>query len=134
MNILMLRLLVVTAILLAVYGSYSYVENKGYNRAKAEMEAVDNLKLKDHIEKLKQAGEQHEKDQSTINRLSVESSRLRVKFPVCNSSSEENTDGGTRILSDRMEQGFAELQGKVGEMMLRCDQLNIDAIESNKVQ
>lgn len=129
-----IRFASVVAICLAIYGSYSFVENKGYNRAMAEIEAIENAKLKEHIEKLKQAGEQHEKDQATINRLAGESSRVRVKFPVCKSSSEENTDGGSGLLSERMEQGFAELQGKAGELMLRCDQLNIDAIEANKAR
>lgn len=133
MNIWILRAALLAIISLSIYGLYFFIENKGYNRAIAEMNAIENTKLQEHIEKLKLAGEQHEKDQATITRLANESSRVRVKFPICKSSVEENTDGGNGILSDRMEQGFAELQGKVGELMLRCDKLNIDAIESNKV-
>lgn len=130
---LMLLILSIASVLIALYGAYRYVEGKGYDKATQEQKDEQRKGLLAYAERITQAGEQHEKDQVTINRLASESSRMRIKFPVCKPSVEENPDRGFRILSDGVEQGFDELQAKAGELMLRCDQLNIDAIEANKI-
>lgn len=128
---LMLFLLSVTAVSIALYGAYIYVESKVYDKATQEQKEEQRKGLLAYAERITQAGEQHDKDQDTINRLSA--NRVRIKFPVCKPPVEENTNGGCGILPDRVEQGFDEFQAKAGELMLRCDQLNIDAIEANKI-
>lgn len=130
---LMLLILSVSSVLIALYGAYRYVEGKGYEKATQEQKDEQRKGLLAYAERITQAGEQHEKDQDTINHLASESSRMRIKFPVCKSPVEENPNGGSWSLPNRVEQDFADLQAKAGELMLRCDQLNIDAIEANKI-
>jgi peptide deformylase len=87
--------------------------------------------------KQKTAEEQHAQDQLDINALNGKlSKRVRVHIPVCISGPQtsEDSDRETRILSERVDEAFEQLRAEVGDLFARCDQLNIDAIQSNNSQ
>lgn len=131
---LMLFVLSVSAVLIALYGAYLYVEGKGYDKATQEQKEEQRKGLLAYAERITQAGEQHEKDQDTINRLASESSRLRIKFPVCKHPIKENPNGGVGLLPGRVDQSFARLQGRVGRILEQCEKLNADARRTNSLR
>ena len=61
---------------------------------------------------------------------------LRVHFPTCAGSPAAEggagADGGSGIFSAGVDEEFARLQGRVGELVERCDTLNADTIEQNE--
>lgn len=81
------------------------------------------------------AGGEREKNAITVRNLSRELERLRINFPVCPVPAATGTgadiDGGAGLLSDAVDALFARLQGRAGELIERCDTLNIDAIRRN---
>jgi len=107
------------------------------NAVNAELLRQQNL-LKDRAEKIRLAEEQHATDQITINRLGNQLARVRIKLPAISCSpvpgttqTGENPDGGSGLLYQRVDEAFAELQAGVGQLIQRCDQLNVDAIAAN---
>lgn len=77
---------------------------------------------------------QHDKDQAVINQLADDARRVRIHLPVCpdnTASAAAGQNGEAGLLSGRMDQLFAEFQTKVGSLIARCDQMNIDAIRAN---
>lgn len=103
-----------------------------------QQQLLRNLTLqKKYIDTSQQAEAQHATDQLTINRLGNQLAGVRVHLPTsCNAvpgtgqaAADQNGTGG--ILSDRVDAAFAELQSGVGQLVQRCDQLNIDAIAAN---
>jgi hypothetical protein len=77
---------------------------------------------------------QHAKDQIAINNLRDDAGRVHVEFPssLCGASNTgEGSDGKSRVLSVRVDEEFGKFQGRVSEIIQRCDQLNIDAIALN---
>lgn len=124
---LILWLLSLAIVLGALFGSYRYgrhVEGLVRDRQELKLMAV-------YVEKVKQSEEQHDKDQATINRLATGSRRVRVVFPLCPKPGKDS-DAASRVLSDRMGELFAGFQARVGGIIEKCDQINIDAIRANK--
>ncbi|MDD3884569.1 MAG: hypothetical protein PHW66_06490 [Gallionella sp.] len=103
---------------------------KGYGDAGNNAIKRENAALLRYTEKLNQAGVQHDEDQATINRLAADAGRVRVHIPTCPAAA-KNPDGSAGLLSDRVDAAFAELQSGTGQLIQRCDQLNIDAIRAN---
>jgi len=92
----------------------------------------------ERAEQTKLAEEQHAQDQLVINRLGNQLAGVRVKLPTvgCDSVSgagqtTSDSNGTSRILYQRVDAAFARLQTGVGQLIQRCDQINIDAIEAN---
>lgn len=83
------------------------------------------------------AEENHAKDQLVVNDLTARLDGVRVHIPTCRGAmptadaTSKNPDGGCGLLSDRVDAAFERLQEGVGVLILRCAQLNIDAIQSN---
>lgn len=84
-----------------------------------------------YADKIKLAQEQHDHDQTTINDLHDTAGRVRIHLSACTGTSGKDQDGKTRILPDRVDQLFADFQARVGGIIAKCDQLNIDAIRMN---
>lgn len=135
----LIRIAAVVAIIAAISGGIWYIDHRGYQRGIAEMKAeadAANLKAaQDYIERLKSAGEQHDKDQATITRLAAAARGVRVHIPTCPAAAgAENPDGGSGVFSERVDAEFVRFQTEVGQLVERCDQLNIDAIRANAVR
>ena len=82
--------------------------------------------------RLKLAQEQHDEDQAVIDDLHAAAGRVRIHLSVCpGNAAGQNPDGSAGLLPDRVDQRFAEFQARVGRLITRCDQLNIDAIRAN---
>ena len=103
---------------------------KGRNDAnQAAIERERDALIK-YTEKLKQAGEQHDQDQSTIDRLAADARRVRIHVPTCPSTA-AGQDGSAGVFQQRVDEEFGKFRTRVGELVQRCDQLNIDAIRAN---
>jgi len=92
----------------------------------------------DRAELTRLAEEQHAKDQLVINRLGNELSRMRVHLPSVDCNSVSGTGQGitdsnrtSGAFYQRVDAAFAELQSGVGQLIQRCDQLNVEAIAAN---
>ena len=124
------------ALLLTAFVTW-YATSDHYQKQLAEVQLATALAVQGELllrqEQLKLAGEQHAKDQTTINTLRDPAGRVRVVFPRCgeDAPTEENTDGRAGALSGQVDRAFAEFQEEVGRLVFRCDQLNVDAIEVN---
>lgn len=127
-----LRLAGVAVVALALYGLYWAIDDRGYQRGKNDERAAQLEAAKKLIERFNQAEVQHDQDQATIARLAADAQRVRVHIPTCPASSAD-TDGSARVLSNGVDEEFGRLQTRVGELVERCDQLNIDAIRANGV-
>jgi len=126
-----LRLAVIAAVSLALYGAYWTIDNHGYQRAMTEMRDAALVVAQEQAKRLKLSQEKHDADQATIARLAADARRVRVNFPSCPRSS-EGENGGSRVLSDSVDAAFADLQEATGRLVERADQLNIDAIRQNE--
>jgi hypothetical protein len=130
--------------ILALLGGIWYVYHLGYEaggdqvrtqwydertRIAQEQEAA----LKAYADAYTKAEEKHDADQITINNLAATADRVRIHLPTCpgNGASAKNQDGSAGVFSDRVDQLFADFQTRVGGLVARCDQLNIDAIRAN---
>ena len=88
--------------------------------------------LIDEAAKRKTAEESHAKDQLTINHLRDDAQRMQITG-ICSGAmptsgeAGTNTDRGSGLLSERVDAAFAILQAGVGQLIQRCEQLNIDA-------
>lgn len=82
-----------------------------------------------YAEEVKKGVEQNDKDKLTIANLRNDVIKLRntVKFPICTKDSNE----AGRVLSDRVDELFGELQERVGRLAEEADHLNADAIRTN---
>jgi len=126
-----IKLAGVAVVLAALWFGYEHIKQIGYDQAKAEMQA-ENLKLAlAYADRIVKAEGERDANQTIIDRLA--SQRVQVHFPVCTTPGTPNQDGTAGILSDRMEQSFVTFQNRVGELLKRCDELNLDAIRVNAV-
>jgi hypothetical protein len=97
---------------------------------------ADQQALIEEAAKRKLAEEDHAKDQLYINNLHDDAKRVQIHsicggaMPPANKTGAD-PDRAARLLSDRVDAAFAELQSRVGQLVQRCDQLNIDARLSN---
>ncbi len=141
MPALQLRLIGAGILALLIGFGLWYLHHDGYETGKTEvLVAWDADKLKQaeaqrqalvaYAEKLKQAEEQHDQDQAVIGDLADRARRVRVTFmPACGSAGAGfDPDGKAGVFSNRVDRLFAEFQQRVGGLIARCDQLNIDAI------
>ncbi len=137
--------LIAAAILLALAGAgLWYLHHDGYEAGRTEVEAAwesDKLKqaraqqaaLIAYAEKIRQAEDQHDQDQNTIDSLAADARRLRIHLPACpGAQGGPDQNGAAGAFSAGVDQRFREFQERVGSLVARCDQLNIDAIRVNK--
>jgi hypothetical protein len=109
---------------------YYKIEQKGYDRAQAELQQA-NLELAiAYANRLTKAEGERDANQVIIDRLA--SQRVQVHFPVCPSTG-QNPDGTAGILSQRVDQIFADFQERGRVLFERCEALNADAIKLNAV-
>lgn len=120
-----------------------YFTSDHYQKRIAEIqletaEAVQ-TELLEEASKRKTAEENHAKDQLVINRLHDDAQRVQIHIP-CGSplptrnETSPNPDRGSGLLSERVDAAFARLQAGIGQLIQRCDQLNIDARMFNASQ
>jgi hypothetical protein len=134
----------VIALLLAGAGLW-YLYHSGYEAGKDEVQIAwdkdklardqaQQLALADYANKLKLAETQHDQDQAVIDKLHDDAGRVRIHLPACPGNAQARADphGATGPLPDRVDQLFADFQERVGGLIARCDQLNIDARRMNK--
>lgn len=122
----------VLALAAALFGAFKYIENIGYERCKTEQQAANLKAITEYAIRLKKAEEDRDAKQSIIDDLAAKSRSVRIHLPVCgNNPAPTNQNGGTGTLPNRVDEGFAELQSRAGELFKRCDELNLDAIRSN---
>lgn len=128
-----LRIGSVVALIAALWAAYAYIDQRGYDRCKAEMETA-NLKLvTTYANQLAKAEGERDANQIVIDKLTIESRSLHVHFPVCPTAGAENSNGTAGILSKRMDESFARLQERGTVLFERCEALNADAIKVNAV-
>jgi hypothetical protein len=136
----------VAAVLAVLYGAYHYGRHvQGMEDDTARQKAVITQQQKDQVdilayaESLKTAGEQHDVNQSIIDSLHdhiEHDNGLRIHIPGCSASAgvAKTAVGGNAasgVLPDTVDAAFADLQGAAGQLIKRCDQLNVDAIRLN---
>lgn len=137
----------VALIAIACYGSWHIAgnyykmiaENKQIQTDKAVQEQLTaNMQLLAENAALRKTAEENRaKNQLVVNSLAAQLVSLRIHIPDsgCAMSKDgitsQNSDGRTRILSARVDEEFAKLQGRAAELVGRCDQLNLDAIQAN---
>lgn len=136
-------LLSVVTVLGVLYGAYHYgrhvqslVDDKMHAQAVQAQEQRNQAALQAYSESLTKAGEQHDKDQRSINSLHDQLGRVRVRFPAgcsgpTNTQGSADSSGAARVLPESVDGLFADLQERVGKLVERCDLLNIDAIRQN---
>ena len=108
---------------------------RGWKAESAEKAVSDaNLAYALESAKLVQQKEiEHDTNQGIIDSLSVAArGRVRIIFPKCADAKNSNKNGEARAFPDRVDESFGRFQERVGDVMKRCDQLNIDAIRANK--
>jgi hypothetical protein len=149
-NLFWFKLVGVAIVIAAIFGSGVYVTKDHYEAiiAKKQVETdtlmqkqqAENIKiLADNVALTKAAEEQHATNQLVVNDLTqriADLSRVRIHIPnsrpVCTggetSAGKDPTSG---VLSDRVDELFADLQARTGKLIQQCDQINIDAIELN---
>lgn len=111
----------------ALFGAYRYGRHvEGLERNDKEREG-----LIAYAQVIKSSGEQHAKDQDTISRLGRELGRVRIHLPTCGENTATDPHGAARVFSAGVDELFADLQARAGEIVQRCDQLNIDARQLN---
>jgi hypothetical protein len=115
----------------ALWYGYHKIEQSGYDRCLTETQAA-NLKLAiAYADRIVKAEGERDANQTTIDRLVIESRSLHVHFPVCPTTSTENPDGTAGLLSKRVDESFARLQERGTVLFERCEALNADAIKVN---
>lgn len=130
--ILMARLLGLAVIIGVLYGAYFFIDRNGYQRCQQEHAKADKAEAIKQAQKIKEAAERHDEDQLTINNLARDlDKRMRVHIPVCPTSPQGNQNGGSGAFPEKVDRAFGQLQSGVDEIVRRCDQLNVDAIEAN---
>ncbi len=89
-----------------------------------------------YADTVKQAQEQHDHDQAAIDTLADDARRVRIHLPACASApagARAGANGSAGIFPAGVDQRFAEFQERVGGLIRRCDQLNIDATRANTI-
>jgi len=131
------RLYVYAALVIALFGAgvksgMMYVQSQWNAQKSADSEENKNVVL-EYANELVRKGEEHDTNQGIIDSLAIAAAgRVRVHFPICKSAKEADKDGGSRLLSERTDEIYGNHAERVGRIIKRADQLNIDAIEVNK--
>ena len=139
---------IVPIIAISIYGTW-YVTSEHYQKIIAQEQVkedeiarqqLEHLRLlaTEHAEKSRLVEEQHAADQITITRLGNQLAGVRIHIPSVScgavfgtSQTAADSNGAGGILSEQVDAAFAELQTGVGQLVQRCDQLNIDAAQVN---
>ena len=153
MNILLIKKLSPYAIafILVAFGMYK-AEQFGERRIRAEWDAQ---KIQDEKAVIKQLADLQVKlvaqqqqtakaeEDKNVNQAIIDSlhdhivSLPSTHIPInrcavsAGGSSVPDTSGAARIFSEQLDKSFADLQSRIGKIIERCDQLNVDAIELN---
>lgn len=95
--------------------------------------------LAEQLEKNRKGAIQHEKERRINDDLRQQLERLRITQicgPAMQGTAETGTGGnsGAGILSARVDEEFARLQSRAGQLFERCDKLNIDVRRVNVEQ
>jgi len=100
---------------------------------KAQVEQANKDATAEKIAKIQEGSAQHDKDQALITFLRNESGSVRIHIPShCpDPQSKTDSDGGARLFSDQIDAALAEVRESDRIDAFRCDQLNIDARQSN---
>lgn len=133
--------LLIAVVLMAVSSAGTwYVTSDHYQKVAAQLKVkqdADSSKLiaqKDA--QILQGADDHAINQEIINSLSdaVHANGLRVHIPTCSGNTQNgaNQDQASGILSDRVDELFADLQARVSQIVREADQINVDAIQSNE--
>jgi len=137
-----LRLAAAAAILLLAGLGLWYLHHDGYEEGKTEVQAqwvAERERLANehaaalaaYADKLQHAEEQHDQDQAAIDRLHDDAQRVHIHLPTCPAAPGAGKDGSAGVFPATVDRLFAEFQDRVGGLIRRCDQLNIDAIRAN---
>ena len=115
--------------------------NAKQNQVTIKQLADNQAVLEAEIKKRKDAEAQHDIDQGIINNLADNLAHgVPVHIPTCRGPVPNSgiagtgQDGTSRVLSDRVDQLFAELQSRTSSLIKRCDEMNADAIRMNAEQ
>lgn len=135
----LIRLAVAVGLLGALVAGYQWIEGKGYRQGKADAEyAAAEQHRKDllaYAGQIVKGDAQHEKDRLAYTRARDAADSMRIHFPCREPNTDSgNTDGGTGLLSGRVDQSFARLQGRAGRILERCEKLNADARRANNLR
>lgn len=130
---------VVFALFFSAYEYGRHVESlkQTAERDKAIQEQQDkNTKdLLAYAEQIKKGQIENDQNRALIARMHADTNRLRVHFPASALCAEAqpnpNSDGTSGMVPNRVDEVFAELQRRAGELFERCDQINADAIRLN---
>ncbi len=136
------------ATIAAIFGTGVYVARDHY-LAKIETMRADyesayteavNLQLAEiqaHQTDVTNSENQHATDQLTINDFAFRAASMRVHIPIRGGTSDQRNTAGSDtnraggVFSAGVDKLFADLQGRIGSLIERCDQLNIDARQFN---
>ncbi len=130
---LTIKLAVAVVAIAGMVGAVIYADHRGYQRCQLEMAAMTARIMEEYNKKITEAEEQRDANQVIIDNLRIESSRVRIHLPACPSSVPQNQNGNSGVLSQRVDQSFANLQERATELFKRCDELNLDAIKLNQI-
>ncbi len=130
----MKSLIIAGVTIFVLFGLGWFIDQNGYKRCQLEHSQANQAEYVRQAKKIQEAAKQHENDTATIDNLARElNKRMRVKI-TCPTPPQGDQDGGSRAFSEKVDGAFGRLQSGVDELVLRCDQLNVDAIEANKVR
>lgn len=110
-------------------------EHEAQQKLVIEQQEKNRLALLAYAERIVKAGADHDKNAIVVRNLRRELDRVRVQFPTCpvpdTAEAGGDSSGAARILSNAVDVEFAAFQERTGELIERCDRLNIDAIRVN---
>ena len=87
-----------------------------------------------HAEKLIEKDVEHAANQDIIDSLAVavrKSPRVRFKIKPCRTAKAADQDREARLLSERLDEGFRELQESNTARLKVCERINSEAIRAN---
>lgn len=129
------KLGIILALFAALFSAYKYIDYRGYQRAKMEMQQEELELAIAYANRLVEAERERNENKILVDRLSAESRRLRIHLPVCpEGQSADNQNGRAGLFSQRVDESFARLQARGTSLFERCEEINLDAIKINRIQ
>jgi hypothetical protein len=126
------KLIGIVAVLLLLMAAARYFDHAGYERCRAEMEAQNLKVIAAYNARLNKAEGERDANQNIIDQLNAHARSVRIHIPICPSvAGAEDKNGTAGVLSQRVDESFARLQERTGQLFKRCDELNLDAIKVN---
>ena len=147
MSLTQIKLLIGGALFLIIaYGLHHSGYTEGvteiqskWDADKAARQVEFNKQLLEQADKVRQGEIQHEKDLQAIASAVAAADSIRVHFSrtACTlpstTQTRPDTSGAGGAVPPTVDGLFADFQARVGKIIERCDKLNVDAIESNRV-